>query len=592
MNMEMTGLRETSTGKHDCLILGQGSRMRKLLHLLELKYNEVRVAGSCGEIDNLPPGYSADLLLIADGPHNELNKDQLKGIKERINPRATVCLADYFTRKQEIELRSAGLVFLGNYKTFFAFSEGILNQKPYRFHKVKLPAQKVNNQEVNKCSRSELARQVEVRLSGRKHRLGSLVRKGTFRSVSFSCDILNRLLELVVGLLVCLFFVPPLIFFLFLRKLTWGIPVFSAQKIIGAGGHFVTIRRFNRTVSFLQNIPLYFELLTGKLALVGPAITDWELRSAVPAEGYIRTLKPGIVSLWQVRQASRISHEGQEAIDWEYIFKKRPVYDFLLLLRFIPAMLYRESSQNHPEILNLFGLDIANIDMQTAMNQLDQTITNAEHKSVYFVNPDCLNKMSTDKDYFQVLKNGSLIFPDGIGLTVAGKLLNTPLKENINGTDMFPYICRLAAERGYSLFLLGGKPGIAAETARVIEGKYKVKIAGTAHGYFDHDSESNAMVESVNQSGADILLVAFGAPRQEKWIATHCEQLKPNILMGVGGLFDFYSGNIKRAPVWMREIGLEWIYRILQEPGRMWRRYVIGNPLFISRVIRWKFVSR
>jgi N-acetylglucosaminyldiphosphoundecaprenol N-acetyl-beta-D-mannosaminyltransferase len=110
-----------------------------------------------------------------------------------------------------------------------------------------------------------------------------------------------------------------------------------------------------------------------------------------------------------------------------------------------------------------------------------------------------------------------------------------------------------------------------------------LEIAGARDGYF-RPEEEGAVIEAINGSGARILLVAFGAPRQELWIARWRDRLAPPVAMGVGGLFDFYSGRIPRAPVWMREIGLEWVFRLMQEPGRMWRRYVIGNPLFLYRV--------
>jgi len=112
-----------------------------------------------------------------------------------------------------------------------------------------------------------------------------------------------------------------------------------------------------------------------------------------------------------------------------------------------------------------------------------------------------------------------------------------------------------------------------------------LRIAGARDGYFTTEEEP-AVVAEINDSGAAILLVAFGVPRQELWIASRRNELKTPVCLGVGGLFDFYSGRIARAPVWMREIGLEWVWRMLQEPKRMWRRYIIGNPLFLSRVWR------
>jgi N-acetylglucosaminyldiphosphoundecaprenol N-acetyl-beta-D-mannosaminyltransferase len=145
-------------------------------------------------------------------------------------------------------------------------------------------------------------------------------------------------------------------------------------------------------------------------------------------------------------------------------------------------------------------------------------------------------------------------------------------------------LCESAARAGLPIYLLGARPGIARAAADAMVQRYpELVVAGARDGYFQSDEEPG-VVDAINASGARILLVAFGAPRQELWIARWRDRLEVPVAMGVGGLFDFYSGRIARAPVWMREIGLEWVYRLMQEPGRMWRRYVIGNPLFLYRV--------
>jgi N-acetylglucosaminyldiphosphoundecaprenol N-acetyl-beta-D-mannosaminyltransferase len=213
-------------------------------------------------------------------------------------------------------------------------------------------------------------------------------------------------------------------------------------------------------------------------------------------------------------------------------------------------------------------------------------------ETFYFVNPDCLNKTFSDGDYQEILAKADNVFPDGIGLTIACKLLGSPLKENVNGTDMLPYLCAMVAAKGYKLFLLGGRPGVAENMAANITEKYGVTVAGTHHGFFHHEKDNSAVLEVINASGADIVLVAFGAPLQEKWITANRSKLQTKAALGVGGLFDFYSGNTRRAPRWLREMGMEWLYRIIQEPGRMWKRYVIGNPLFLLRVLLWKISSR
>jgi N-acetylglucosaminyldiphosphoundecaprenol N-acetyl-beta-D-mannosaminyltransferase len=160
------------------------------------------------------------------------------------------------------------------------------------------------------------------------------------------------------------------------------------------------------------------------------------------------------------------------------------------------------------------------------------------------------------------------------------------LRENVNGTDLFPRLCEAASQAGLSIYLLGARPGIAEAAANKMRERYPgLHIAGARDGYFSPEEEAG-VVAGINASGAAILLVAFGVPRQELWIERWRTDLQPRVCLGVGGLFDFYSGRIARAPVWMREIGLEWVWRLLQEPKRMWRRYIIGNPLFLSRVWR------
>ena len=138
------------------------------------------------------------------------------------------------------------------------------------------------------------------------------------------------------------------------------------------------------------------------------------------------------------------------------------------------------------------------------------------------------------------------------------------------------------------MYFLGGKPGVAEAMVKNVQEQFPgLPIAGYHHGYLT-DEEEASVIQEISTSGAQILLVAFGAPRQELWIDAHKHELGVGIAMGVGGLFDFMSGRVNRAPLWMREIGLEWVFRLLQEPGRLWRRYVIGNPLFLWRVRRWR----
>jgi N-acetylglucosaminyldiphosphoundecaprenol N-acetyl-beta-D-mannosaminyltransferase len=416
-------------------------------------------------------------------------------------------------------------------------------------------------------------------------------RRLIFQLAYFAGRAMNRLIELVIVLPVVLLLTIPCGFFLLIRKMVSGRKVFALQDIVGRNGARITIYPFDSRNRFIATLPLFCQVITGQLALTGTVLTDWEDRRSGLEQGYIRSIKPGIFSLWYVRQASKIAHEGHDAIEWEYVFRKNLFFDFFLLLRTIPAFFYQSDTPGNNDILSLFGLDIANMTMREAIELLEQSIRADKSTAVFYVNPDCLNKIFSDQEYFRILKQGDLVLPDGIGLTIAGNMLQTPLKENVNGTDMLPFLCEMAAREDYSLFLLGGRPGVADTMAEKLQTTYGVTVAGTAHGYFDRETENEQICRRINASGARILLVAFGAPLQEKWIHANRAQLQANVLMGVGGLFDFYSGKTRRAPRWLREIGLEWLYRMLQEPGRMWRRYVIGNPLFLYRVTKWKLYS-
>jgi len=436
------------------------------------------------------------------------------------------------------------------------------------------------------------ARELEKRLAARSGSRRGWHRRLAFVASTALSEAIVRLIELCVALAVTLLVFIPVLLFRLAVRLPAGKPVFSKRSVSGCSGKPLTLLSFDGLSGGLATLPWFLELFTGRLALAGTAIREWQPASAAAEQGYISLVKPGIVSLWSVRQSSKIAHEGREATEWEYIFKKRPAYDFLLILRALPGLLFAESQATSSEVFELLGLKIDNIPMQSAIQTIQEALLEKRQSAVFFVNPDCMNQSVANHDYRKALTEADFLLPDGIGLVIAGKLLGTPLRENINGTDMLPFLCEMAATEKRSIYLLGGKPGVAERAAGIMARNYGVSIAGVMHGYFDRETESKGVIEAINASKASILLVAFGAPLQEQWIVRHRALLQPTILMGVGGLFDFFSGNIKRAPRWMREIGLEWVYRLMQEPERMWKRYVIGNPLFLYRVIKWKVIGR
>lgn len=338
-----------------------------------------------------------------------------------------------------------------------------------------------------------------------------------------------------------------------------------------------------------QGLPVLLNILRGDMALAGPRPLRPDEAAGLDLDAAVRfTVRPGVFSPYALRSRTGIAYDPEARIDRDYAYGQSLRGDAGLTLRsLVAAGLGGRATAPTPPELNFFGVPIVNTTLPEAVDWITARVRSGGPPALLaFVNPDCLNIAYRNHDYHQILVRATRVLPDGIGIHIGCRMLGVALKANVNGTDLFPALCARAEELGLSLYLLGGQPGIAQAVATNMTARFPgLRIAGTRHGYFDAAEEDSALTE-INDSGADILLVAFGVPRQEQWLQRHHDRLRPVVRMGVGGLFDFYSGRIPRAPQWMREIGLEWTWRLLQEPGRLWRRYLIGNPLFLYRVWR------
>lgn len=240
----------------------------------------------------------------------------------------------------------------------------------------------------------------------------------------------------------------------------------------------------------------------------------------------------------------------------------------------------------------LFGLPLVNQSAEQAAEAIVARADAGQASNIQFINAHCINMLRTDPGYARALGQADTLLPDGSGLSLAARLAGQKIAANLNGTDLFPLLCRAAAARNIGLFLLGGRPGIAQAACETMRAAIPgLRIAGVQHGYFAPEDE-DAIIRAINASGAGIVLVGFGVPRQEIWIARMRARLDAPVLMGVGGLFDYYSGRIPRAPLMLRRTGLEWVWRFLQEPRRLGRRYTIGNVMFLGRAIAHAWVAR
>lgn len=243
-------------------------------------------------------------------------------------------------------------------------------------------------------------------------------------------------------------------------------------------------------------------------------------------------------------------------------------------------------SASVPASLDIRGIRLLNLAMDEALVAIEAALAARQPTRISFVNADCVNIAAGDASYRDALAATDWVFIDGIGMRIAGRMLHQPVRDNVNGTDLFPHLCASLAQQGKRLFLYGARPGVAAAAAAWAQARCSgLQIAGTLHGYQPDEAEA---VAAIRASGADVVLVALGAPAQEAWIARNLEKTGATVAIGVGGLFDYYSGRIPRAPLWMRRLGLEWLFRLIQEPRRLWRRYVVGNAVFLGRIgIDW-----
>jgi N-acetylglucosaminyldiphosphoundecaprenol N-acetyl-beta-D-mannosaminyltransferase len=237
---------------------------------------------------------------------------------------------------------------------------------------------------------------------------------------------------------------------------------------------------------------------------------------------------------------------------------------------------------------DIMGLRYWDVDLARAAHFLTDKAIAGERVQVFFVNAHCANVAARDPEYAQLLRDSPFLFADGAGMALAARISGTGLKHNVNGTDLFPRLCATAAAASVPVAFLGARPGVAAACAARMEKQFPgLKVAWVADGYMS-DAEEAPRLQELQASGAKMVFVAKGVPAQERWIAAQSGRLAAPVLLGVGALFDFYSGSISRAPRYMRTLHLEWLYRLLREPRRLFRRYVFGNPQFVARALLWR----
>ncbi|MGC8862683.1 MAG: WecB/TagA/CpsF family glycosyltransferase [Armatimonadota bacterium] len=249
-----------------------------------------------------------------------------------------------------------------------------------------------------------------------------------------------------------------------------------------------------------------------------------------------------------------------------------------------------ESAAGHLPRVDILGLKVHCIDMARALDAIRDFVASGRPHMVVTADSSMVVLARHDEDFRALVNSADLVTPDSSGILLAAKLLGRPIKERVSGCDLSRQICRAAAEDGFSVYLLGAGPGVAEEAARKLREEFTgLEIAGTHHGYFDRSQESE-IAARVRSSGARVLLVGMGIPRQERFIRDHLEELGVGVAMGVGGTLDVLSGRVKRAPVWMQRHGLEWLHRLAVNPRKFPK--VATLPRFLGMVLLEKLRSR
>lgn len=243
----------------------------------------------------------------------------------------------------------------------------------------------------------------------------------------------------------------------------------------------------------------------------------------------------------------------------------------------------------------ILGVRVDNVSGETALDLIQNLVADQQRqhsRKVFFTNVHTIQTARRDAEFLSCINNADLVLPDGAGLKIAGRLFGSPILENLNGTDFIPRVLCLARSEGWTLYLLGAQQNVV-EACRccLLDQHPGLQIVGFHHGHFSQE-EGEHIVEDINNKRPRILLVAMGTPLQEKWIARNAPRLNVGACFAVGGLFDFLSGARPRAPIWMRRIGIEWVYRFIRDPKSKWDRVLLEIPAFLTIILARRFIPR
>jgi N-acetylglucosaminyldiphosphoundecaprenol N-acetyl-beta-D-mannosaminyltransferase len=273
-----------------------------------------------------------------------------------------------------------------------------------------------------------------------------------------------------------------------------------------------------------------------------------------------------------------------------------PSRPILLIVNFVTSKTRLEDSAevnvnilDSAQRVHLLGLEIHNLTMAETLLAIGHIVERKRFAYAVTPNVDHIVKFRKSAQFRELYRKAELVVADGVPLIWASRMIGTPLKERINGTDLFERTCQLAAQRGYSVFLLGGSTRAASSACAQLSQRHPdLRIAGwdcPPFGFYKNAEQNKAIQERIRASGATILFVGLGAPQQEQWMCDCAEGSGVTFAIGVGVSFSFVGGLIPRAPLWMQRNGLEWLWRLVKEPRRLWKRYLVEDLQFFGMLL-------
>ena len=245
-----------------------------------------------------------------------------------------------------------------------------------------------------------------------------------------------------------------------------------------------------------------------------------------------------------------------------------------------------------PKRYHILNTYVNALSLEETVDEVEEITHSGVPTQHVVVNASKVNLMEADQNLAKIVNDCPLINADGASIVWAAKKLGIPLTERVTGIDLFQDLVKLAADKGYKIYLFGAKEEVVEKVKAIFEERYpEIQIVGYRNGYFTEADEPQ-IVADMASSGADMMFVAFSSPKKEYWVHKYLDQLNIPFVMGVGGSFDVVAGVTDRAPKWMQDHSLEWFYRFIQEPGRLWKRYIVGNAKFVLLTLKYKHTKK